>query len=131
MASFEQLSVLVIDDEPTIRSLIQTMLRRMRVKHVAEAADAESGLTQLEAAEQPFDLVVCDWNMPGLTGIELWKRVRESNPRQPFLMVTGRNDAASITEAVRAGVAAYIVKPFSQKELEAKISYLSSRRQPD
>jgi two-component system chemotaxis response regulator CheY len=129
MAGFEQLSVLVVDDEPAIRSLMQTMLRRMRVKHVVEAEDAESGLRHFAAADRPFDLVVCDWNMPGLSGIELWKRVRESNPNQPFLMVTGRNDATSITEAVRAGVAAYIVKPFSQKELEAKIAFLSSRRQ--
>ena len=130
MAGFEELSVLVIDDEPTIRSLVQTMLRRMKVKNVAEATNAEAGLEQLATAERPFDLVVCDWNMPGLSGLDLWKRVRESNPNQRFLMVTGRNDAGSITEAVRAGVTAYIVKPFSQKELEAKVSYLASPRRP-
>jgi len=129
-ADFGQLSVLVIDDEPAVRSLVQTMLRRLKVKRTAEAADAEAGLEQLMAADPPFDVVVCDWNMPGLSGIELWKRVRESNPRLPFLMVTGRADHGSIAEAVGAGVAAYVVKPFSQKELEAKLAYLSSRLRP-
>jgi DNA-binding response OmpR family regulator len=127
MDGFEQLSVLVVDDDPAIRSLVRTMLQRMKVRSIADAGDAETGLQRIAAAERPFDVVVCDWNLPGLSGLELWRRVHATAADLPFLMVTGRDDAASIAEAVAAGVAAYVVKPFSQKELEAKLAYLSSR----
>src|SRR5690349_3816563 len=103
MARFEGLSILVVDDDPAIRSLVRTMLLRLRVGQVAEAADAEAGLATLAAAERRFDLVVCDWNLPGISGIELWKRVSAAAADLPFLMVTGRDDARSIAEAAAAG----------------------------
>jgi DNA-binding response OmpR family regulator len=129
MASLEELSILVVDDDPAIRSLVRTMLRRLSVGHVAEAADAEAGLAALAAADRRFDLVVCDWNLPGISGIELRKRVGAGTAGPPFLMVTGRDDAQSIAEAAAAGVSAYIVKPFSQAELAAKLAYVVSRPQ--
>jgi CheY-like chemotaxis protein len=128
MARFEGVSILVVDDDPAIRSLVRTMLRRLRVGTVAEAADGERGLAALAEGSR-FDLVVCDWNLPGISGIELWRRVRSAASDLPFLMVTGRDDAASIAEAAAAGIPAYIVKPFSQAELAAKLAYILARPQ--
>ena len=116
------LKILVVEDEEPMRALLSRMLLRMSVAQVVEAANGPQGLERVEAA--PIDLVICDWNMPEMSGMEFFDRVHAMNPRLPFLMVTGRSDAKSIVAAKKAGIAAYIVKPISQRELQAKIRYV-------
>ena len=119
--SLRTLKILVVEDEEPMRALLSRMLLRMSVAKVVEAASGPHGLERIEA--DPIDLVICDWNMPEMSGMEFFDRVHAGNPRLPFLMVTGRCDAKSIVAAKRAGISAYIVKPISQRELQAKIHY--------
>ena len=116
------LKVLVVEDEESMRTLISRMLARMNVTKVMEAKSGPQGLERVEA--DPVDLVICDWNMPEMSGMEFFDRVHATKPEIPFLMVTGRSDAISIVAAKKAGISAYIVKPISQRELKAKIQYV-------
>jgi two-component system chemotaxis response regulator CheY len=120
--ALRHLNILVVEDEETMRTLLARMLQRLHVARVVEAASGSAGLAQVGA--QPIDLVICDWNMPEMSGMEFFDRVHADHPALPFLMVTGRADAGSIVAAKRAGIAAYIVKPISQRELKAKIEYV-------
>jgi two-component system, chemotaxis family, chemotaxis protein CheY len=126
-ALFAELTVLVVEDDAAVRNLICNMLRRLRVAATAFAEDGKQGLQLYRAAPTTFDLVICDWNMPVMTGLELCTQVRADRPDLPFLMVTGRNDIVSVRTALRSGVSAYIVKPFSPLELKKKISFLIDR----
>lgn len=130
VAAFARLRVLVVDDEPLIRNLICNTLRRMRISQLVEAADGALGLAEFQADPQRFDLIICDWNMPALSGMELCKAVRAARPTLPFLIVTGREDPESLTGAMEAGVSGYILKPFSSQELKAKIAFVTGDQTP-
>ena len=121
---FPRLSVLVIDDDPSVRSVTSTMLRRMAIPNVAVAEDGEQGLALFRTAAPSFDLIICDWDMPGTNGMELYKQVSTDRPKLPFLMLTGRNDLDSVITARGSGVAGYLVKPFSSEQLKEKISFV-------
>lgn len=122
--NLEGKTVMIVDDDQTMRVLIRRMLTRMKITNLVEAEGGAQALQQIEQSPSPFDLVICDWNMPGMSGIELFDRVHALKPGLPFLMLTGRSDANSVIAAKRAGVPAYIVKPISPEELRTKISYL-------
>jgi two-component system chemotaxis response regulator CheY len=118
--SLANLTVLVVDDDASIRLMISTMLRRLAIKPI----DAENGAQAVQlfrAAPAIFDLVICDWNMPGISGIDLCQQMRAERPELPFLLVTGRGDAASVKTAQENRVSSYILKPFSPTDLKAKI----------
>jgi CheY-like chemotaxis protein len=125
--AFAELTVLVVDDDATVRGLIRTMLRRMQVAAIVDAENGEQGLQLFRAAPATFDLVICDWNMPVMTGLALCTQIRADRPDLPFLMVTGRSDIVSVKTALRSGVSAYIAKPLSPLELKTKISVLIDR----
>jgi two-component system, chemotaxis family, chemotaxis protein CheY len=125
--SLEGKTVMIVDDDQTMRMLIRRMLGRMKIGNLLEAEGGEQALEQLEQSTGPCDLVICDWNMPGMSGIELFDRVHALKPHLPFLMLTGRADANSVIAAKKAGVPAYIVKPIAPEELRAKISYLLAK----
>jgi len=122
--NLEDKTVMIVDDDQTMRTLIRRMLTRMRISNLVEADGGEQALQRLEQEPAVCDLVICDWNMPGMSGIELFDRVNALKPGLPFLMLTGRADANSVIAAKKAGVPAYIVKPISPDELKTKISYL-------
>lgn len=122
--ALEAKTVMIVDDDQTMRMLIRRMLTRMRIGTLIEATDGQQALQQLELAPTRCDLVICDWNMPGMSGIELFGRVRALQPDLPFLMLTGRADSSSVIAAKKAGVPAYIVKPISPEELKVKVSHL-------
>jgi two-component system, chemotaxis family, chemotaxis protein CheY len=126
-ASLEGKTVMIVDDDQTMRTLIRRMLGRLRFSNLIEAEGGAAALQRLEEAPTGCDLIICDWNMPGMSGIELFDRVRALKPELPFLMLTGRADTNSVIEAKRAGVPAYIVKPISPAELKTKIFYLMAK----
>jgi two-component system, chemotaxis family, chemotaxis protein CheY len=126
-ASLEGKTVMVVDDDQSMRMLICRMLARLKITNLVEATGGQQALQELERAAAPFDLIICDWNMPGMSGIELFDRVHALKPGVPFLMLTGRADADSVIAAKRAGVPAYVVKPVSPEELKAKVSYLLTK----
>ncbi len=118
--------VLVVDDFATMRRIIKNVLKQVGFTNVVEADDGTSALTVLK--KDKIDLIVSDWNMPKMTGLDLLKAVRgdESIKDIPFLMVTAEAQQDSIVEAVQSGVNDYVVKPFTADVLKEKIDKIFS-----
>jgi len=119
--SLSDLKILLVEDEEEARSMMREMLSDLGVTQIFEAADGREALGFLDSAFDFIDLLICDWNMPNMNGVELLRQLRSFDPSVPFLMVTGRDDMESVMEAKTSGVTAYIRKPFTPKELEAKL----------
>jgi len=115
------LKILIVDDFATMRKVIRNILKQIGYENVAEAEDGAIGLRVLKS--QKIDLIVCDWNMPNMTGLELLKAVRADDELKatPFLMVTAEALQENVVAAVKAGVSNYIVKPFTAETLNEKI----------
>ncbi len=121
-----EIRILVIDDMPSIRDLVKSQLKTMGFKTIYEAEDGEAGLETLHRhlkAGEPIELVISDWNMPKLKGLELLKKVRSSAEFKdlPFVLLTSEAEREQVTEAVLSGVSQYVVKPFSAKIFEDKL----------
>ena len=117
------LKILVVDDFPTMRRIVKTLLRQNGYNNFVEAEDGEKALEMLHA-EPDIEFIVSDWNMPNMTGLELLKTVR-ADPKLkhlPFLMVTAEAEKENIIEAVKSGVNNYIVKPFTGQTLKEKLT---------
>lgn len=121
--AFDDKKVLVVDDSNVMRQIIKNNLKQLGFKAdlLSDAEDGAAGFRKL--SEGKPDLIVSDWNMPKMTGIEFLKAVRaDANFKGiPFLMVTSETEKEKIMEAVQAGVSQYIVKPFNANQLEEKI----------
>lgn len=116
------ISILIVDDFPTMRKIVKQVLKQLGYANVQEAEDGALGLATLKR-DTSIQFVVSDWNMPNMTGIELLKAVR-SDPKLkhlPFLMVTAEADKENIVEAVKSGVSGYIVKPFNAATMKEKL----------
>lgn len=119
--------ILCVDDFAMMRRIVKQQLNGLGFSYIEEADDGLSALPLLE--EGRFDFVVTDWNMPGMTGFELLKKIRSSPQLKdlPVLMVTAEAKREQIVAAAQAGVNGYIVKPFTPKTLEAKIQKIFKR----
>lgn len=124
---FNDLRLLIVDDQPEMRALIKNMLMECGITQLFEASDGKEAMNFMDNALDFIDIIVCDWNMPRLSGVELLRQLRSFNPEMPFLMITGRSDVASVAEAKSSGVSAYIRKPFSPAQLEAKLRIIKYR----
>lgn len=124
----ETLCVLVADDQPTFRSMLKKMLKDMKIDQVFEAGSGREALRLIDSAPDIVDMILCDWNMPGMSGVELLRQVRSVGLNVPFLLITGRADRESVIAARDAGVTAFIAKPFSSTQLEAKMRLAIERR---
>lgn len=118
--------ILIIDDMSSIRDLVKNHLKAMGYRNLMEAQDGEEGLRfliQQNSAGQPIQLVICDWNMPKMKGLDLLKQVRATAEwaQLPFVLLTSESEREQVTEAVLAGVSQYIVKPFAAKIFEEKL----------
>lgn len=125
-----ELVVLVADDQPEVRSLICAILTEAGVGRIFEAADGKAAMSLMDTDFDMVNFVICDWQMPGMQGIDLLRQLRTTNPSIPFLMVTSRSDKNSVLDARKAGVSAYIRKPFSPKQLEEKLKILLEQTMP-
>lgn len=117
----KNMRILVVDDFATMRRIIGGMLRELKFSDIVEADD---GLSAWDALQRGgIDFIVSDWNMPRMTGIELLRKVRESEEFRdiPFLMVTAESQQENILEAVQAKVSNYVVKPFTAATMQQKI----------
>jgi two-component system chemotaxis response regulator CheY len=113
---------LVVDDSATMRRIIINSLQRVGFGDFVEATD---GIDALEKFDGTVDLVITDWSMPNMSGLELTRALRTYEPRKvPILMVTTRSTRQDILDAVAAGVNNYIVKPFTPQVLKEKINLL-------
>jgi DNA-binding NtrC family response regulator len=123
----EKLRVLIVDDQQEMRSMIKGMLMEMGITQTFEASDGKEALSFSDAALDMVDVVICDWNMPKLSGVEFLRQMRSVSPEMPFLMITGRSDIDSVAEAKASGVTAYIRKPFSPAQLETKLRVIKTK----
>lgn len=121
-AGLQDKKILIVDDDTSMRVLIRRMLSRMGIANPIEAESGADALQLLAAA--PVDLVMCDWNMPAMSGMELFQRARSLKPDLLFLMLTGRADPESHAAARKAGVAAFMVKPISASDLKIQLTHL-------
>ena len=121
------MKILIVDDFSTMRRIIKNLLRDLGFTNTSEADDGQTGLPMLQSGN--FDFLITDWNMPGMTGIDLLKAVRaDAEIRDlPILMVTAEAKREQIIEAAQAGVNGYVVKPFTAAVLKEKIEKIFER----
>ena len=116
------IKVLVVDDFATMRRIVRGVLKQMGFTKIVEAVDGAVAYETLKK-EKDVKLIVSDWNMPNMTGLEFLKAVRadENFKTIPFVMVTAEGMKENVVEAVKAGVSNYIVKPFTPEALGEKL----------
>lgn len=121
------MKILVVDDFSTMRRIIRNLLRELGFNNIFEADDGQSALPKLQSGG--IDFLITDWNMPGMTGIDLLRTVRaDPNLAQlPVLMVTAEAKRDQIVEAAQAGVNGYVIKPFTAATLQEKIEKIFER----
>lgn len=121
------LKVLVVDDQNSVRQMTRITLEQIGVRHIHEA---ENGVKAIDTAStQPLDLIISDYNMPEMDGMELLRAVRghPAARRIPFILVTGRGDRELVVKAAQAGANNYVVKPFTADILRTKIEQVIGR----
>lgn len=115
------IKILIVDDQVSILKILRRILKQLGFNIIVEAGDGKSAWDILES--QQIDLIIADWNMPKMTGLELLMKIRSSSTQKyiPFLMLTGNAKQESIVEAVNAGVSEYVVKPFTAEIISNKL----------
>lgn len=118
--------VLVVDDFATMRFVIRWALKHLGFTNIIEADDGSAALRELK--REKVGLILSDWKMPRMTGLDLLRAVRsdESLKDIPFIMVTAEGQTDNVLEAVKTGVSSYIVKPFAPETLEGQIRQVLS-----
>ena len=127
MAAFENLKVLLVEDSFEAMTLIKHMLKEFGVDQVYTAKNGLEALNFLGEidGDDMVNLILCDWNMPRFSGLDLLTQLRTVDLDMPFLMITGNADLQSVQEAKSHGVSGYLRKPFSANELEKKLSAMA------
>jgi len=125
----KNMKILVVDDFSTMRRIVRNLLVELGFSNPLIQEAATTARTQSMLRSQPFDLVVTDWNMPNMTGIDLLKAIRAEASLKglPVLMVTAENNRDQIIAAAQAGVNGYIVKPFTAVTLKEKLTKIFER----
>ena len=121
MSIDRSINVLIVDDYKTMLRIIRNLLKQINFNNVEEASDGGEALQKLRGGQ--FGLVISDWNMEPMTGLQLLQEVRADARLKPvpFIMVTAESKAENIVAAKEAGVSNYIVKPFNAETLQSKI----------
>lgn len=122
MAVDMNMNILIVDDYKTMLRIISNLLKQLGFKNIEEATDGSEALRKLR--EGNFNLVISDWNMAPMTGLQLLKEVRADAKLKPlpFIMVTAESKTENVVEAKTAGVSNYIVKPFNAETLKMKLT---------
>lgn len=115
------LNVLVIDDQPVARDMVRAILRSAGFSGILVAEDASQA--EVLIRQKHIDLIICDWNMPGMTGLDFLQMVRSISEYRstPFIMLTAEASRESVESAISSGVSDYLVKPFTADTLLAKV----------
>ncbi|WP_449280214.1 chemotaxis response regulator CheY [Litoribrevibacter euphylliae] len=121
------MKILIVDDFSTMRRIIKNLLKDLGFTNTQEADDGSTALPMLKTGD--FDFLITDWNMPGMTGIDLLRAVRADDAlsHMPVLMVTAEAKREQIVAAAQAGVNGYVVKPFTAQALKEKIEKIFER----
>ena len=123
MAVDLNMNVLIVDDYKTMLRIIRNLLKQLGFENVDEAEDGTAAFEILSKGDKKFGLVISDWNMEPMTGIELLRKVRADDTLKtvPFIMITAESKSENVIAAKEAGVSNYIVKPFNAETLKAKL----------
>jgi two-component system chemotaxis response regulator CheY len=126
--------ILIVDDMGSIRTLVKNNLMDMGFSDIVESSDGEKAmavLTQCLKSHEPVQLIISDWNMPIVDGMELFKQVRAMTDLGPipFVMLTSESELEQVTTAILAGISNFIVKPFTKKILEEKLNAVWVKQQ--
>jgi two-component system chemotaxis response regulator CheY len=123
----KNMKILIVDDFSTMRRIIKNLLRDLGFTNTFEADDGKSALPMLHTGS--FDFLITDWNMPGMSGIDLLNYVRADDrvKHLPVLMVTAEAKREQIIKAAQAGVNGYVIKPFTAQVLREKIEKIFER----
>ena len=120
MSVDKSMNILVVDDYKTMLRIIRNLLKQLGFENIDEASDGGTALEMIR--EHPYGLVISDWNMEPMTGIELLRQVRADESVKvkatPFIMVTAESKTENVIAAKQAGVDNYIVKPFNAETLK-------------
>ncbi len=114
------MKVLLVDDSGVMRKIIARGLNSLWVDEVVESADGVDALAKFGNGEG-FDLVITDWNMPNMNGLELIQKIRGDGHKIPIMMITTEAEKSQVLLAIQAGVNDYLVKPFDQEMLQMKL----------
>ena len=122
MTALKDVGVLIVDDYKTMLRLTRNLLEQLGFRKIDEAMDGGAALALLQANK--YDLILSDWNMEPMSGLDLLKQVRAGGAHQatPFVMITAEGKPENIVAATQAGVSNYIIKPFTLQVLKAKLS---------
>ena len=129
MPKASDVSVLIVDDQQSMRGICKYILTQLGFTNITEAKSGREALTKLE--KQNVDLIISDWNMEDIDGLTLLRVIRKhpKTASMPFIMATGRSDKEQVKEAISFGVNNYIIKPFDagtmKKRIEAVIGALT------
>ena len=117
----KSMPVLIVDDYKTMLRIIRNLLKQIDFHNVEEATDGAEALSKLRSGS--YGLVISDWNMQPMTGLQLLQEVRADSKLRatPFIMITAESKAENVVAAKQAGVSNYIVKPFNAETLKDKI----------
>jgi two-component system, chemotaxis family, chemotaxis protein CheY len=117
-----KMKVLIVDDFATMRRIVRNVLKQIGFTTMVEADNGKAALKVLK--KEKIDLILCDWNMPEMPGIDLLKAIKSDDELKniPFVMVTAEAQKDNIIEAVKAGVSSYIVKPFTAETVTEKLN---------
>jgi len=121
MAARTDMKILVVDDMSTMRRIMRSIFKELGFTNIEEAENGSDALGKLKGDK--FDLVVSDWNMPVMPGIELLRNIRADAALKhiPVLMVTAEAQKENLMEAIQAGVSNYVVKPFTAEIIKQKL----------
>ena len=129
--SLENLVILVIDDDKDILAFVEALLHDMGASKVICASEGSIGLSYIFAASAQIDIVICDWNMPHVTGLDILKKTKASFPKITFAMLTAKSEEQDVVAAKNLGVDMYIAKPVvpaSFREMIQKLATRASRK---
>lgn len=114
------MQILVVDDYQTMIRIITNLLKQLGFNNVDSATDGKAALDKIQGKQ--YGLIISDWNMEPMTGLDLLKNVRGAGNKVPFIMVTAESKTENVLAAREAGVNNYIVKPFNADTLKSKIA---------
>jgi two-component system, chemotaxis family, chemotaxis protein CheY len=122
MSVDKNMKIMIVDDYSTMLRILRNLLRQLEFNNVDEANNGDEALQKLR--EGSFNLIISDWNMAPMTGLDLLKQVRADAKLKhiPFIMVTAESKTDNVIAAKQAGVSNYIVKPFNAETLKSKMS---------
>lgn len=120
MAVNKEMNILVVDDYQTMVRIIKNLLKQIGFSNIDEASDGKQALEKI--SQKGYGLIISDWNMEPMTGLELLKTLRGSGNKVPFIMVTAESKTENVMAAREAGVNNYIVKPFNADTLKMKLT---------